>query len=108
MLLDKLLVANPTRNVLELTWLAPIYVVVRVEERAIGDHERHLVALVRDLEVAVRVNRLNLNLRVHLVDDLVLHTQQLNELLRHDVSHFDLADVQRRAIALPSHVVHHL
>ena len=108
MLFRKLFITFARDYKLVLTWLTPINVIVSVEKRSIVYHKRHLIPLVYNLEVSIKVQRGNLDLPVICRQDLGLVSGELDELLRHDVVHLDLTYVQCCTIALPNLMLHQI
>ena len=101
-------IAQPRDDELILTRFTPVNVVVSVEEGAIVDHERHLVALMHNLEIAIKVNWSNLDFLVVLRQDIPLVLEVLDELLRSDVLDLDFANVERRSRPLPQLMLNHI
>lgn len=101
MLLDELLVADARDNELVLSWLAPVDVVIRVEKRAVADHDRHLEALVHNLEIAVVVDRRDFNFTVVLRQHFHVILKVVNELVGQHILHLHLNDAKCLAIAVP-------
>lgn len=105
-LFDKSLVSNSRNNELVLPWLAPINVIIRVEEGAVADHDRHFEARMHDLEITVFVDHIYPHLAVVLGQNFHVVLEKVDELLRHDILHSDFDDVKSSAIVVPHLVLH--
>ena len=55
MLLSKVFVPQTRTYELVLTWLTTLYLVVSVDERSVFEHQRHLIALMHNLKVAILI-----------------------------------------------------
>ena len=82
MLPGEFLVAAARHDELILAGLAPIDMVVSIEEGSVADHEWHFVALVDYLEVTVPINRCDAHLLVVFGENLRRVFEVFDELLR--------------------------
>ena len=80
--------------------------IVRVEEAAIVDHERHLVSLMHDLEIAIPVYWRDLHFLIVLRQYFPLVLEVIDKLLWCHILDFHLTNVEGMAIVLPPLVLH--